>query len=507
MRVPEVDWLAKWAVYTPRGRFLRDHAKDREWSFAAMDGRVRALARHLAEDHGVGAGDRVAVLARNRVETVVLWLACVKLGAVLTPFNFRLTAPELQVLADDCEPALLWCEPDTEAVAAELTLPAGCPRLDLAQVDALLDAEAPAGADARFPERGPDDPVMILYTSGTTGTPKGAIIDHRMLFWNAVNTNLRLDLTSADHTQSYAPFFHTGGWNVLFTPFLQTGASHTVLEGFDADLLLELIERERSTLLFGVPTMLRMLADAPGFAAADLSSLRYAIVGGAAMPLDLIDVWHGRGVPIRQGYGLTEVGPNCFSLHQDDAVRKRGSIGFPNFHVAVRVVADDGRDCGVDEPGELWLRGDMTTPGYWRRPEETAAAMCDGWFRTGDVVRRDDEGFFFVVDRKKNMYISGGENVYPAEVEAVLCSHTDVREAAVIGVPDERWGETGHAFVVPQPGSAPAPADILAHCDGRLARYKIPKRLTVLADLPRNQAGKIDRPALFRMTRDKENPA
>ncbi|HRX52510.1 MAG TPA: long-chain fatty acid--CoA ligase [Candidatus Krumholzibacteria bacterium] len=507
MRVPEVDWLAKWAVYTPRQRFLRDHAGDREWGFAAMDGRVRALALALARDHGVQAGDRVAVLARNRVETVALWLACVKLGAILTPFNFRLTAPELQVLVDDCEPALLWSESASDAVAAGLTLPAGCARLDLAMVDSLLNAEAPAGADARFDARTPDDPVMILYTSGTTGTPKGALIDHRMLFWNAVNTNLRLDLTSADHTQSYAPFFHTGGWNVLFTPFLQTGASHTVLEGFDADLLLELIERERSTLLFGVPTMLQMLADAPGFAGADLSSLRYAIVGGAAMPLDLIDVWHGRGVPIRQGYGLTEVGPNCFSLHQDDAVRKRGSIGFPNFHVAVRVVDDDGRDCGVDEPGELWLKGDNVTPGYWRRPQETAAAMSDGWFRTGDMVRRDDEGFTFVVDRKKNMYISGGENVYPAEVEAVLASHPDVREAAVIGVPDDRWGEAGRAFLVPEPGRELDVAQVRAHCDGRLARYKIPRDLAVLDELPRNQAGKIDRPALSRLNPEKENPA
>ena len=256
-----------------------------------------------------------------------------------------------------------------------------------------------------------------------------------------------LGFVPLSHSLSFAPFFHTGGWNVLFTPFLHTGASHTLLKGFEPEEILGLITREKVSLLFGVPTMMQMLADVPGFEECDLSSMRYAIVGGAPMPVPLINRWHAKGVFIRQGYGLTEVGPNCYSLHQDRAIDKRGSIGFPNFYIEARVVDREGRDCGPDEIGELWLRSEVVTPGYWRNPEATAEAITDGWFHTGDMVRCDAEGFTYVMDRKKNMYISGGENVYPAEVEAVLVSHDTVREAAVIGVPHDVKGDVPKAFV------------------------------------------------------------
>lgn len=288
---------------------------------------------------------------------------------------------------------------------------------------------------------------MILFTAGSTGVPKGAMVTHKMLFWNSINTGLRLDLTSMDHTQSYAPFFHTGGWNVLLTPFLHHGGSHTLLEKFDPDQILQLMESEKTTLLFGVPTMLQMMSESPLFDKVDLSNVRYAVVGGAPMPEPLINRWHEKGIFIRQGYGLTEVGPNCFSLHQDDAIRKRGSIGFPNYYIDAKVVDPSGNELGPNEEGELWLRSPVVTPGYWRKPEETAETITDGWFHTGDVVMKDDEGFFYVVDRKKNMFISGGENVYPAEVERFLYTHPAIREVAVIGVPNEKWGEVGKAYV------------------------------------------------------------
>jgi fatty-acyl-CoA synthase len=488
---PQVDWLARWAEYTPNARVLRDHARDREWTYREADRRAAALARHLADDWQVARGDRVAVLAQNRVETVFLFLACVKLGAVLVPLNFRLTARELDGLMADCAPAVLLVGDDERAVADRLSAPvARREPLTALTPFAFEDADAVEGP---IPPADLDAPVMILYTAGTTGTPKGALITHRMLLWNAINTELRLDITSADHTQGYAPFFHTGGWHVLLTPFLHHGASTTILERFDADLILELMVAERTTLLFGVPTMMRMLSETAGFAAADLSACRYAIVGGAPMPIPLINTWHDKGVLIRQGYGMTEVGPNCFSLHQDDAIRKRGSIGQPNFYIEARVVGADGRDCPADAPGELWLRSEVVTPGYWNKPEETAAAKVGDWFRTGDVVRRDADGFYFVVDRKKNMFISGGENVYPAEIEHVLQSHPAVREAAVIGVPDPKWGEVGKAFVSLHPGQTFDLATLQAHCGDKLARYKIPKHVRILPDLPLNQAGKIDR--------------
>lgn len=500
MNVPRVDWLARWALYTPNRLFLRNHGDGREWTYREAERRARALAAHLSGACGLRRGDRIAVYAHNCPEYLFLFLACVKLGTVLVPLNFRLVPRELDVLLRDAEPALLVHGDDLARPAAQLTaLPAAARRLAVSTLSPLLDGDGDGDGDARFAAAAPgglDDLVMILYTAGTTGIPKGAMIDHRMLLWNSINTTLRLDLTSQDHTQAYAPLFHTGGWNVLFTPFLHAGASHTLLPGFDADLILELMERERTTIFWGVPAMMQMLVDSPRWAGADLSSVRYAVVGGAPMPVPLINVWHERGVFIRQGYGLTEVGPNCFSLHQDDAVAKRGSIGFPNFYVDARIVGDDGRDCGPDEAGELWLRSPVVTPGYWRRPDETAAAITDGWFHTGDVVRRDGEGFHYVVDRKKNMYISGGENVYPAEVEGVLVTHPAVREAAVVGVPDAKWGEVGKAYVVLEEGRTAGAEEILSHCRDRLAKYKIPRHVEFIAALPRNEAGKVDRSGL-----------
>jgi fatty-acyl-CoA synthase len=334
---------------------------------------------------------------------------------------------------------------------------------------------------------------MILYTAGTTGLSKGAIINHRMLFWNSINTALRLDITTEDHTQSFAPFFHTGGLNVLFTPFIHHGASHTLLTKFDPDLILQLMEKERATILFGVPTMLQMMADSTLFKKIDLSSVRYAIVGGAPMPIPLINIWHEKGVYIRQGYGLTEVGPNVFSLYQDDAICKKGSIGFPNFYFDVKIVDDNGNELGANEVGELWLKSPAVTPGYWRKPEETAKSITDGWFHTGDMVMKDNEGYFYVVDRKKNMFISGGENVYPAEIERFLLTHPAIKEAAVIGVPDEKWGEVGKVFIVVNDGEKISSAEAAEYCKGKLAKYKTPKYFEIVQEIPKNDAGKTDR--------------
>ena len=520
---PETDWLARWAHYTPSRLVLRDHGRGVEWTYRDAHLRANELAHFLRSKHGIRRGDRIATISRNRSELFFLFFACIKLGAVLVPLNFRLTRAELDPLIADADPSLVFVEDDRGVTHSDENSGAA------EQNDSLEDSSAtwvaidtltefligPIGSPAssadlqapKQPDEAPadeNDLVMILYTSGTTGVPKGAMITHRMLFWNSVNTGLRLDLSSRDHTQSYAPLFHTGGWNVLFTPFLHHGASHTVLDGFDADFLLQLIEEERSTLLFGVPTMLKMMTESERFGRTDLSSLRYAIVGGAPMPLDLIDVWHDRGVPIRQGYGLTEVGPNCFSLHEDDAKRKAGSIGFPNFYIDARVVGEDGATLGHDEPGELWLRSPVVTPGYWNKPEETAAACTDGWFHTGDIVRQDADGFFYVVDRKKNMFISGGENVYPAEVEAALATHPNVAEAAVIGVADDRWGEVGLAFIVAS-GNPPSEEDLRSHCNERLARYKIPKTFRFLDSLPRNDAGKVDRMSLVLEVNNQED--
>jgi fatty-acyl-CoA synthase len=295
------------------------------------------------------------------------------------------------------------------------------------------------------------------------------------------------------------PPFHTGGWNVLTTPFLHHGAYTVLLRKFDPEQALQLLQEERATLFMGVPTILKMMADAPGFEAAQFPGLYYLIVGGEPMPIPLIEKWDEKGVPVRQGYGMTEVGPNLFSLHQSDAIRKKGSIGRPNFYVQTRIVDAQGQDVEPGMAGELWLKGPMVTPGYWQNEAATQKSITDGWFHTGDMVRADEGHYFFVVDRIKNMYISGGENVYPAEVERVLQAHPAVAEAAVIGVPDEKWGESGRAFVVLHASGQTGDAETLrAHCKAHLAKFKVPRDIVFLDELPKNDTGKINRAALKR---------
>lgn len=496
----QTDWLSKWAQYTPNKLFLKEYNRKAEWSYSDFENRTRALAVFLTKELKVKERERIAVYSKNRTEYVQLFLACIKVGAILVPLNFRLTPRELDILLNDADPAIVFYEEDYAEQVKKLEAiknVRGLHPIDAITKYLFSPVEQTDFAPPKlFTE---NDPVMILYTAGTTGLSKGVIINHRMLFWNAVNTGLRLDLNSQDHTQSYAPFFHTGGWNVLFTPFLLHGASHTILQSFDAEVILRLMECEKTTILFGVPTMLQLMSDLEYFKQADLSSLRYAIVGGAPMPIPLINIWHEKGVAIRQGFGLTEVGPNCFSLHQDDAIRKKGSIGFPNFYIEAKVVREDGTECGVNETGELWLRSPVVTPGYWRKEKETKESITDGFFHTGDLVRKDSEGFYYVVDRKKNMFISGGENVYPAEIEKFLYTNAAVKEVAVIGVPDERWGEVGKAYIVVKDNSELTEEKIRNFCLAGLAKYKIPKYFVFVNEIPKTDAGKINRIKLLEM--------
>jgi fatty-acyl-CoA synthase len=317
-----------------------------------------------------------------------------------------------------------------------------------------------------------------------------------MMFWNSINTLMRLDITSGDRAINMAPPFHTGNWNVLLTPFLHHGAYTLIMKSFDADKVLEILENDKHTIFWAVPTMLKLMADSPAFERVDLSRIRYFVVGGEAMPVPLIEKWHNKGVPIRQGYGLTEVGPNVTSLNHEDAIRKAGSIGKPNFYYQTKLVNEQGEEVPANALGELILKGPTVTPGYWRNEEATRAAIVDGWFHTGDIMRRDEEGFLFVMDRIKNMYISGAENVYPAEVEYLLRNHPDIDAVAIIGVPDPKWGEAGMAFVVLKPGKQLQANELIEFCIGKLAKYKIPAHVRFMDELPKNDAGKIDRKKL-----------
>jgi fatty-acyl-CoA synthase len=494
----EADWLKRWTTYAPDSVAIKDADSGRSFTYRKLFELSNRLARFLQTHHGVQKGDRIAVLSLNEPEYVALFFAAQRLQAILVPVNFRLTGREVAHILKDSEAKLLIHQRQFQDVIHQIqqnhpdSLPKSLMHFDGADsVSAICEDTTLPSDHLPMDSVTMETPCMILYTSGTTGTPKGAIITQGMIFWNSVNTTLRLNLSQSDVTLSFLPFFHTGGWNVLTTPFLHRGGQVILLKKFDSDRILKLCESEKISILFGVPTMLDMMKLSPLFKQVDLKAVRYAIVGGEPMPIDLIQAWQDRGIPIRQGFGLTEFGPNVFSLNEEHSTAKIGSIGFPNFYIDARIVDENGKELGPDEIGELVLRGPMCTPGYWKNPEATAQTICNGWLHTGDLVRRDTEGFYYVVGRKKDMYISGGENVYPAEIEQFLRTHPDIREVAVIGVKDEKWGEVGKAFIVTHSGKPLDTAELTSFCQQSLAKYKTPKQFAFLPELPKGDSGKI----------------
>lgn len=514
------DWAEKWATYSPDKIAFKEHESGREVSFADLNHFGNRVAEWLLFDQGLEIGDRVAVLAENCLEYIYLFVAAQKTGIILVPLNYRLSKPEIAYLLQDADPGLLLLEhqfkekvsPSFKAMALGET------------VNHIIRRKRKAESPASFQStrRDPDDPIFILYTSGSTGFPKGVRYTHGMLFWNSINTGFSIKVNSDSRTVSCMPPFHTGGWNVLLTPFFHHGGYTCLMKRFDAEAVVQSLEKERATIFMGVPTMIRMMAETPSFSNANLDSLYYFIVGGEAMPIPLIQTWHRKGVPVRQGYGMTECGPNLTSLHQDDAIEYAGSIGRPNFFIQARIVNAQGIECPIGEPGELLLRGPVVTPGYWNNSEATSKAILDGWLHTGDRVLQKEGGYLYVVDRIKNMFISGGENVYPAEIERVLLNHSAISEAVVIAVPDPKWGEVGKAFLVaskseapntskgeqldpqkdkPQGGDRIDPAalsleEVAAHCRRNLAKFKIPKYFQILESLPKGDTGKINRKKL-----------
>ncbi len=506
-----LDWLSRWNLYSPDSIAITDVQTHRDHTYSDLYHQALRGAYFLKSKYQIGRGDRVAVFATNLYEYIPLFFSLQRLGAILVPINFRFTEKEAEHIVVDSGAKLLIYE-DTFLNTVK-NIPTKLLRINHSSEEnsfAGVIYQGPIDNEAYNFWGDWEDPVQILYTSGTTGFPKGAIITHKVLFWNSINTGLRLNLTQSDVTLSFLPLFHTGGWNVLLTPFLHRGARLIFLNKFDANKVLHCCEKFQITILFGVPTTMDMLVHSPAFNETSLSSIRYAIVGGEPMPVPLIEVWQNRGIPIRQGYGLTEFGPNVFSLNEEDAIRKIGSIGFPNFYIEAKVVDESGLECAPDEIGELVLKGPMCMKEYWNQPEATASTIKNGWLYTGDLVRKDSEGYYYVVGRKKEMYISGGENIYPAEIEKVIQSHQLIREVAVIGVPDPKWGEVGKAFFSLEPTETNTETtlniesfiqtDLIPYCKAKLAKFKVPKYFVQLDELPKGDSGKILKKQLPRNT-------
>jgi fatty-acyl-CoA synthase len=480
------ELLSERARLTPEKTALISAESGERLTYRELD----LLARRgvsLLERSGIGRGDRYGLLALNSLDYVAMFFAGMKLGAIAVPLSTRATSHELAGIVADCGMQALFTDA-THAAIAE-TLP-----LARAPIGSLHDHPP---SDAMHRVSADDEIATLLYTSGTTGKPKGVMIPRRQLFWNAYNTIVNWGLRDDDVSAIFTPMYHAGGLNVFLFPLLAAGGALVIHRSFSAEEVWRVIQRERCSVVLGVPTIWKMLLESPELPAADLSSIRWLISGGAPLPAFIIEGFQQRGLHFKQGYGMTEVGVNCFTMTVDESHRKPGSIGKPMMFTRVRVVDASGAPLPPGQIGEMQIQGPHVSAGYWNNAGATSESyLPDGWFRTGDLARRDDEGFHYIAGRIKEMFISGGVNVYPAEIEAALLQHPSIEDAAVVAIDDETWGEAGIAFLV---AANLASDDVAAWLTGRIAKYKIPKRFVFLDALPRSPYGKIEKVKLREM--------
>jgi len=491
------DWISHHAESRPSTEAVRDLDTERSFTYAELDRRIDAMATYLTE-LGIGRGQRVAVLAHNGVEYFDIQFACARTGSICVLLNCRLTVSELEYIIGDSSPMLL--VHDAEFAESAIELQRRCEIATLLEIDhdapdSRYETALTEHADQPVErvELTHDDVITIMYTSGTTGLPKGAMITHGMNFWNSVNLGIPAGIGIDTVHLNVLPLFHTGGLNCYSNPVLHAGGTVVILKTFDPGETLRVLgdPAQGITHFFAVPAPYQFMMQHPDFDATDLTRLRVAGVGGAPCALTIMERWTERGVSLTQGFGMTETSPACIFLDPGDALRKIGSTGKALLHTEVRIVNEVGAECAPDEVGELWVAGPNITPGYWNRPDATEDAFEGRWLKTGDAARVDDEGFLYIVDRWKDMYISGGENVYPAEVENVLYQLPEVSEAAIIGVPHDRWGEAGLAVVVLKPGAELDRATVQEYCAERLAKFKVPNDIAIIEELPRNATGKV----------------
>jgi fatty-acyl-CoA synthase len=488
------DLIARNAAFAPDKPALIFEGE--RLSYAAFHARIEQTARALKAEFGVSRGDRVAILSLNRPDYLVLLYACARLGAMLVPLNWRLAVAEQLFILSDAGAKVLVLEAAFAAIlrGLEKSLPeAGIVGLDFAPPQGIAFDQllTQARGDGRNPHTDLTCPLLIVYTSGTTGRPKGAVLRQEALVWNGVMSQHMHGLTSDDHVLTVLPFFHVGGLNIQTTPALHHGATVTIHSRFAPEAALTAFARERPTLTVLVPATIQAVTEHPDWAATDLSSLRAVTTGSTVVPPHLIERFVARGVPVLQVYGSTETCPVAVYTRLGGDLSRVGSTGLPGLACEAVVIDDAGKELPPDTPGEIAVRGPNVLSEYWGNAEATREALHDGWYRTGDIGRRDVDGYFWVHDRKKNLIISGGENIYPAEVERVLLEHPDVAECGVIGRPDPRWDEVPVAYVIRRAGCSVEAENLKAHVLTQLARFKVPRAFVFVDDLPRTALGKV----------------
>jgi fatty-acyl-CoA synthase len=497
------DWIRRHAERTPEKLALVDAHTGRQFTYRQFDERANRLASFLKDTLSIEQGDRISLLAQNSSDYYEVLFACGKMGAILNTLNWRLAVPELEFIINDCAPRVLIYESIFADAVEELRPLIGCEFYVVMAEDGLADERAVRtwtyeGAIAAGSPEGVAMPPLkytdtwaILYTSGTTGRPKGAKVTFGNFFYNAVGMGRAIDLASTDVNLNVLPTFHAGGLGLYAGPILHAGGTLVVMRAFEPGGFLQLIQEWQVTVLLLVPSIYLILGQFPGFDQYNLSTVRHWGSGGSSLPPSLVQQYAEKGIIIQQGFGMTETGPTVFIITKEDALRKAGSVGKPVLHTDVCIMDRNRNVLGPNQVGELCIRGGNVTTGYWNQPEATAEALVDGWLHSGDAAKFDEEGFYYIVDRWKDMFISGGENVYPAEVENVIYHHPAVAEVAVIGLPHPKWQEVGRALVVVKEGHHLTEQEVIDFCRDKLAKYKIPKSVRFLDALPRTAAGKV----------------
>ena len=464
-------------------------------TYRELELRAKALAESLI-NHGYSVGDRIATISGNSADQVVLFFACAKSGLALVPISWRLSSVEVAEQLEMVRPSLLVVEEEFSSLAKEslarLIDPPTTADFGLAGIESSMPNST--SPEQLIREVRDDDDLLIVFTSGTVDKPKAPILTHSNCFWTNLSLSRTAEITSEDTVLSVMPQYHAGGWNIQPLLGWWMGATVVLERTFDAGRVLHLIEQRKITSMMGVPANYLFLAEHPEFSITDLSSLKHAIVGGAPMPEPLLRTWHNRGVALVQGYGLTEASPNVLCLADEDATKRIGSAGRPYPHVIVKVVDPvTNEELDGEATGELLVAGPGVFKGYFEDPESTSFALRDGWLHTGDLVHRDKEGYFKIVDRIKDIFITGGESVAPAEIEKVLFGHPAVQDCAVVGVPDDKWGEVPVGFVVRRRGVSTDEQDILSFLENSLAKFKIPKQIRFVSKIPRSSSEKVRR--------------
>ncbi len=487
----DLDWIEKRSQLTPHNIAVVDEESNRRWSYLDINHRAYSLAYFLVEN-GVKKGDRVVILCPNDICYMDFLFACMKMGAIFVPLNWRLSPLEIKAILEDCNPCIIGYHSSFEIL---LPKSKNTIKIDSEHYEKIMQTTPPQeySKDIELKEH---EPLIIIYTGGTTGKSKGVVLTHSNISWNALNTIVSWNLLSCDKTLTYLPMFHTGGLNALTLPILMIGGTVLIANDFDAERAIELIELEKCTIMLMVPTMYHLISKASNFQTATFKHVKTFLSGGAPCPLPIYEAFAQKGISFKEGYGLTEAGPNNFYIDPTEAKKRNGSIGKPMMFNKVKVVNEFGDEAKTDEVGELLIKGNHVFNRYWNNLEATNETIKNNWLYTGDLAKKDEDGFFYIVGRKKEMIITGGENVYPLEVEHCIQNHPSVSEVAVVGLNNPIWGEIVAAFISFLPNLELSEEELKKYCYSKLGRYKVPKHFFILPEIPKTHVGKIDKKLL-----------